>query len=247
MRLILNADDFGLTEGVCAGIVACLRSGIVTSTSAMVCSLAARQRLQNWRGELDGRCGIHLQLTDASPLSDPARVRSLLSGGRSFPRFPEAIREFDADHLRLEWKAQVEVFLASGLRPTHLDTHHHVHSIPAVFEIFCEIAGEYDLPARTLSPTMTAEFRARGVSCADKCADWNGPTRQSLLSAIESLWRGPGVESVAELVCHPAYYDSELERASVYGRPRAAELATLCEPGLREVIESIGVELVSAI
>ena len=245
-RLIVNADDFGLTDGVSSGIVHCLRAGIVTSTSALVCDPAAPQRLDQWREALQGRAGVHLQMTDGRPLSDPASVASLLTPQGIFPRFPDAIGQFDTDELRREWHAQVATFLDSGLAPTHMDTHHHVHSHPVIFGVYREIATAYGLPARTLSAEMTRQLRSGGVPCACLSAEWKAGDQQSLLDLVSRLFTALAGDSVVEIGCHPARIDAELERLSVYASPRARELEVLCTLSLRRELADRGIQLVPA-
>ncbi len=66
MRLIVNADDFGLTEGVSAGIVDAIERGVVTATTAMV-AIDASERLARLGPRIAGRVGLHLQLTGGIP------------------------------------------------------------------------------------------------------------------------------------------------------------------------------------
>ncbi len=230
-RLIVNADDFGLTDGVCSGILHAMEHGAVTSTSAMVCDPEARHRLAAFRDKLSGRCGVHLQATDGQPLT----------GAPAFPRFPAQIGPVDPDALAREWRTQIAAFRDCGLAPTHLDTHHHVHSIPAIFDVYCEIARECSLPVRTLDSAMTRELRARGLSSPSLGADLNaGP----LAAAAGALFDAIGGAGTVEIVCHPAYVDQELTRRSVYTQQRAVELEMLCAPELKRTLAAMGIELI---
>lgn len=230
-RVIINADDFGLTDGVCAGIVRCLREGIVTSTSAVVCDPAAARRLTYWRDQIRGCVGIHLQITDGLSLT-----------GVQFPRFPSGIGNIDPDVLQREWEVQIAAFFECGLEPTHIDTHHHVHSIPAVFEVYRNLAGAYNLPARTLSRNMAAVLRAHGVDCADSGITWSAFSPRSVLEMAADFF-GNASSGILEIGCHPAHADTALEAASVYAWPRQSELEMLCKPGLRSLATTLGIEL----
>ena len=242
-RLLVTADDFGLTDGVCTGILQALSEGIVTSTSALVCDPDSRRRLANWRDALTGRAGVHLQLTDGRPVCDPEEIASLVTANGAFPRLPDGIGAIDADDLRREWHAQVSASLQS-IEPTHVDTHHHVHSNATAFEVYCEIARCYDLAARSFTAEMTRELRARGLRCADHSADWDGASPDSLLETISRLFAGG--ESVAEIVCHPAHHDDALDQCSLYAGPRARELEVLCATTLRRTLSDRGIALASA-
>lgn len=83
--LIINADDFGLTDGVSRGIVEALDSSIVRSTSVMLCAEGSGARLEGRRESLAGRVGIHLQLTDGVPCSEPPLVPTLTARDGMFP------------------------------------------------------------------------------------------------------------------------------------------------------------------
>jgi len=101
-RLIVNADDFGLTEGVNRGIIEAHRAGLVTSTSLMVDAPAAEAAATLSRGYPDLSVGLHF-VDDGPDLDQPA-------------------------HAEREFARQLERFRALvGAEPTHVDSHHHVH------------------------------------------------------------------------------------------------------------------------
>ncbi|MEZ4714971.1 MAG: ChbG/HpnK family deacetylase [Caldilineaceae bacterium] len=52
---------------------------------------------------------------------------------------------------------------------THLDSHHHVHRLPGIFDVYCAIARERSLPVRTHDRRMTQALRRRNIRCADQC------------------------------------------------------------------------------
>jgi predicted glycoside hydrolase/deacetylase ChbG (UPF0249 family) len=246
-QLLITADDFGLTDGVSRGILQCLRRGIVTTTSGLVCDPFARRRLKRWSRMLGGRAGVHLQLTDGRPLSDPAQASSLVTRTGVFPRFPNAIGDINPVEVRREWHAQVAAFQACGVTPTHIDTHHYVHEHPVAFELYCEIAREHNLPARTMSDEMTRKLRERGVRCADLSLVWNGGSEESLMELVCGSFGSGAVVDAMEIVCHPGHVDAALEKSSVYVVPRAQELEVLCRPGLRDSLAKHGIELVSTL
>ena len=67
LRIIVNADDFALTDGVSRGIARLMEMGAVTSTSVMTCAEGAKGRVRRHAGTLRGRAGVHLQLTAGKP------------------------------------------------------------------------------------------------------------------------------------------------------------------------------------
>lgn len=231
--LIVNADDFGLTEDVSMGIVEAMQHGIVTSTSAMMCTPAGAGLLAVHADELRGRAGVHLQLTDGIPRSPPARIPSLVAASGRFPASRHELGQPDVEEIETEWRAQMEMFLASGLRPAHIDSHQHVHKHPAAFVAYCRIASAYGLRARSCDPGMTQALRAAGVRCPDgfECG-WTGNecTADGLVARIDALFRACGDSGTVEVMCHPG-------RRDVRGR----ELAALCDPTLPGRIRERGI------
>lgn len=247
-RLIINADDFGMTRGVTAGIVEAMRRGVVSSTTAMVCLPEAEENLRRWSRAVEGRVGLHLQLTDGVPCAEPSSVPSLLGGGGRFPRSWRDMGRPDPDEIRLEWHAQMRRLVGFGIRPAHLDTHHHVHRLPGAFRAYADIAAAYGLPARALTPRMAAALRSRGVACADYCetrwpAGGYGP--EEFRAVVESAFGVAGVRGTVELMCHPGRYDEGLAGKSTYAAEREEELRALCDPRLREALAEAGVEVVA--
>lgn len=248
IRLMINADDFGLTEGVCSGIVQAIRAGGVTSTTAMVCVPGAVERLRRWAPEISGRIGAHLQLTSGTPVLPVDRVRSLvLESGKFAPRRKE-VQKPRTEEIVSEWRAQIELLLRAGIEPTHLDSHHHIHRLPAVLPAFVEIAKQYRLPARSVDSLMRATLLEAGVPCADATlTDWYGG-ELSAASLVRVLTEGareyPEAESF-EVMCHPGFCDSELALYSRYTSDRELELATLSDPTLEGKLAEAGYTLTS--
>ena len=246
-RLVINADDFGLTKGVSAGIAQAMLHGVVSSTSAMACRPGTGSDLEQWGDRLAGQIGVHLQLTDGEPCADPSRIRTLVNADGRFPRLRRDLKKMKTDEIRTEWHAQMEKMLAAGLKPSHLDTHHHVHKAPAAFEVYCEIAKTYDIPARTVSPWMTEQMRAEGITCAAYCeTGWHkrGLTAEGLLGALEMAFDEYGDQGAVELMCHPAFVDEELACSSNYVEEREEELRLLCSPELMKLLRESGIEVI---
>ncbi|HSK43231.1 MAG TPA: ChbG/HpnK family deacetylase [Candidatus Binatia bacterium] len=135
-RLIVNADDFGLTSGVNRAIVEGNRSGIVTSATLMANAKATDAAIDLAMAQPSLKTGCHVVLIDGVPLA--ANLQSLTSGS---PRFHTSLKQFavaavrgqiSADEIQREVEAQVRKIQSRGITLTHLDSHKHTHMFPHV-------------------------------------------------------------------------------------------------------------------
>jgi predicted glycoside hydrolase/deacetylase ChbG (UPF0249 family) len=246
IRVIINADDFGLTEGVCRGIVRAIQAGGVTATTAMVCAPGAVERLRRWAPEVRGHIGAHLQLTSGAPVLPPNCVPSLVDDNGRFPSTRKVVSFPRTEEILAEWRAQIRSLLAIGIEPTHLDSHHHIHRLPAAFPAFWEVAREYRIPARAVDDEMKRRLHDAGVRCVDKTlTSWYGGdlSSSSLVQLLkESLREWPESDSF-EVMCHPGIVDDDLAGVSRYTSDRERELAALCDEALPAKLEEAGFSL----
>ncbi len=138
-RLIINADDFGFTRDVNAGIVHAHREGVLTSTTLMANGDAFEDavRLAFETPALD--IGCHLVLVQGT---------SLLTG-RLFPeKLRDVLTALAGGQLDIyaEFRAQIEKIRDTGLQITHLDSHKHTHIVPRVFRAVVRLAQEFEIP-----------------------------------------------------------------------------------------------------
>ena len=134
--LIVNADDFGFTRGVNAGIIEAHRNGILTATTLMANGPAFDDAVGLARGNPSLDVGCHLVLVGGCSLLDsnrpfPATVRHLVVA--------IAARLLD---IYAELRAQVDRIVKAGLNPSHLDTHKHTHLLPPVRDAVARLARE---------------------------------------------------------------------------------------------------------
>ena len=143
IRLVVNADDFGMSPSISRGVLRAHREGIVTSTS-LLGNCTDLEHARALLAEAPGLgVGVHLALVEGGPVADPATVPSLLaSGGMAgngifYARGAQFIaawtkRQIDPDDVEREFDAQVARVRAAGIKIDHLDTHHHLGFLPAV-------------------------------------------------------------------------------------------------------------------
>jgi chitin disaccharide deacetylase len=141
-KLIINADDFGLTEGVNRAIVETNLNGVVSSTTLMASGPAFEDAVSRARSAPNLSVGCHVVLVDGTPVSPPSTVETLLAIRSAEPeKFYSSLSAFaaramlggfDRDQLVTEVTAQIRKIQAAGFQVTHLDTHKHAHIFPEI-------------------------------------------------------------------------------------------------------------------
>jgi predicted glycoside hydrolase/deacetylase ChbG (UPF0249 family) len=160
MRLVVSADDFGLTTGVDRGIAAAVAAGTVTSVGVManLADPAAVAGLSALRPGVS--LGVHLNLTTGRPLAPAADVASLVDGEGRFHSLATLTRRALAGgvrpvHVMRELAAQIGRLQRVGLAIDHLDSHEHVHLLPGVLGAAIALAHRLGVPRmRTHRPAL---------------------------------------------------------------------------------------------
>ena len=165
-KLIVNADDYGRSPGVSAGILEAHTKGIVTSTTVMINQPGIGTQLVEALACRGLGVGLHLVFTAGRPLLPQEAVPSLVdASGRFLDQHTLWVQAETVamDHLRAELHAQIQRFVAlAGHLPDHLDCHHFVHLYPPFFQIYADLAAEYRLPLRVPFPPETSFREAAG-------------------------------------------------------------------------------------
>ena len=153
-RLIVNADDFGLTHGVNRGIADLYRAGALSSATLMANGAAFEDAVALTKQLPELGVGCHVVLVDGDPLSSPTQIRTLLGPDRarlrpSLTAFARAALLGQLDEAEIEQEAgtQITRLLDAGIRPTHLDSHKHTHLFPAVLRPLLRVAERFGIPA----------------------------------------------------------------------------------------------------
>ncbi len=161
-RLIVNADDFGLSEGVNRGIIEGCEAGVILSASLLACGKSFEHAIALSRPHPELGLGVHLCLEEDTPILPPERIPSLVDGDGRFYHRSELLRRLMLtggirfDEIRAEFAAQIRRCLDAGIELTHFDGHGHVHVYPGIAPVVAELANEFGirkcrLPAERLS------------------------------------------------------------------------------------------------
>lgn len=255
-KIIVNADDFGLHESVNQAIERAHLSGIVASASIMVLGDAIEDAVRRSRQLPLLDLGLHFCLTGV-------------------PGFPPTLSRFCLASLLGRWppgaiaralRRQLDLaLLTHRLNISHIDSHQHLHALPNVMRVVCEVAPEYGIRAvrmpRELPPpapvgpwrrmqaaALTASTRLCGpilrrstLRTTDHFAGMAVSGRLNLAILTHFLkTAGPGV---TEIVCHPGHNNGTLSARFRWGYDWETELESLCDPRLRDLIDSERIEL----
>jgi chitin disaccharide deacetylase len=224
-RLIVNADDFGLSPGVNRGIVEAHEHGIVTSASLMVRWPTASEAAAYAREHPRLSVGLHFDLGEWTYADEAWRLAY------------EVAPADKADAVEAELARQLESFRRLMRRdPTHLDSHQHVHRSEPVGSIVLDAARKMGIVVRSFNPTVRYCGQFYGQS--DKGYPYpEGISVEALLRILHELPIG-----FTEMACHPGESD---DVRSVYRHERAVECQTLCDPRVRAAIAAEGILLSS--
>jgi predicted glycoside hydrolase/deacetylase ChbG (UPF0249 family) len=263
-QLVVNADDFGFTRDVNAGIVEAHRRGILTATTLMANGAAFDDAVRLARETPSLDIGCHLVLIGGASLVTgkplPATVPQLLA---ALAR--REIRPYE------ELGAQVRKILDAGLIPTHLDTHKHTHLAPPVLDAVARLGEEnhigwvrrpFDFPLDALRGAvprmkrMTSDALAvmrrrfhrvltrHGCRTTDHFAGFQITGRFRAAELVQLLSILP--EGSTELMCHPGHCTEELRSARTRLKDsRQAELQALIAPEVKQALARDGIELVN--
>jgi chitin disaccharide deacetylase len=255
-RLIVNADDFGFTRDVNAGIVECHKHGILTATTLMANGEAFEDAVRLAREIPSLDIGVHLVLVGG--LGQPETVAGLMG----------QLMRGGVD-LTGEMRRQVERILAAGISPTHLDTHKHTHLAPAVLKAVIGISKEFRIPwvrkpadftmPRTAAPILKkavtfgvrmaanrfdSALRRAGCRFTDHFTGFEVTGRMGTPELTDLIRHLP--DGLTELMCHPGFLGPELRNAPTrLKESREKEMHAITAPDTRQAILETGVELTS--
>ncbi len=226
LRLVVTADDFGLSAAVNEGVERAHTGGIVTSASLMVRRPFAPEAVRRAARLSDMTLGLHLDLASYSVVDGAWSADEVV------------VDPADRTAVEAEVVDQVRRFESLvGRSPSHLDSHHHLHREEPVASVVLAMADRLGVPVRDDSSwSYRGDFYGQfgaGVSWPE------GVTPKALRTILGSLTQG-----LSELACHPA--SAPHPAHGTYDRERAVELASLCDPSVLAEIHRRGIVLVGS-
>lgn len=277
--LVVTGDDFGLTHGVNRGIVYAHLHGILTHASLIATAPFVAEAIDLALRTPSLSLGVHLLLVDGAPCLRAKRIPTLANDGWHLRSTPGAfvrdwcLGKIDPMDVERELRAQIERVLCAGLRPTHLDSHKHLHMWPPIFHLVVRLSRDYDIPAVRVAveqPVVTLlrehlhDRLLRGQAIDNLLmAPLGWLDRQALsTSGVQPIWFVGRVHTGlltfdrlerlvgrlkpgrSELMTHPGFVDEHLTAARTRLREeREHDLRLLCAPAVPAMLQEAGIDL----
>jgi hopanoid biosynthesis associated protein HpnK len=150
--LVINGDDFGISETANQAIIEAHQKGCLTSTSLMITGKAAKQAIELASANPSLSVGLHLVLGCGKSALKHRQIPHLVDKAGNFSNqatWASLNYQFNPQvkaELRAEIRAQLEAFRETGLTLSHLDGHLHHHINPTVMDIVLDLAEEFSIP-----------------------------------------------------------------------------------------------------
>jgi len=274
-RIIINADDFGLCEGVNRAVAEAHIDGILTSATIMTSMPAAANAVKIAK-QLPGLgIGVHLNLTEGPLVSMDTDAQILADSDGQLTHSTTALSFYSLvsrrfrNAIKTELAAQIRWVLERDLRPTHLDSHKHIHSFPAIYPLVCDLARQFEIPAIRFAyepksfsdvswpqSTKAGRKKARLIRIMARInriqnTDFfktdmllgvahTGNINASFFRAVASYNRA----TVAEIMTHPGFTDGLENCKTTLIQQRKSEFDTLCSEKTRQYLTKAGIKLV---
>jgi chitin disaccharide deacetylase len=252
-KLIVHADDYGLAPSVSKGILSAHVDGIVSSTSILINSVTEDEIAWLLKTpSLD--TGIHLTLTSGSSVLPKEEVSQLVDSNGFFFKKDSGERPLTESgfidltslpeaEILTEFEAQLYKSINLGIKPSHLDSHHHIHSDPKALSCLIYLAQKNKLAIRSISESMCQKLRESGIITNDYFEGRFFGKKFVTVSMLTSIIRDlkPGI---TELMCHPGEISNELKSISGYTSDRENELEVLKNVQVRNELSMTNVELI---
>jgi predicted glycoside hydrolase/deacetylase ChbG (UPF0249 family) len=270
-KLIVNADDLGLSSAINTGIIQSHVHGIVSSTSIVASGEAFDEAVELARVHPSLGVGVHLTLVEENSVAPPSQIPSLAPNG-VFPRsYGELVKKVVTGAIRLtdierEFRAQIEKCLVAGIQPTHLDSHQHTHALPLIFPLSVRVANDYKIAGIRIPRAFPAfrdiyasrfigKFILCGLAHVDAAVFRRGNCRTTdrFAGLFESgaLSERPLLQILAglsrgttELMCHPGCADASPRYAS-WNKRRQIEFQALTSASAKAAIQEHSIEVIN--
>lgn len=229
-KLIVNADDMGFCEAVNYGIISAYQNGIVRSCTIMAGMPGFEHAVKLLKENPGLGCGVHLTLSLEKPIL--SSVKTIVDEKGYFHRriTNELVDQFDLKEVYEEFCAQIEKVKEAGIEITHLDSHHHVHTLKSLAPVIKQIVNKYQLPIRGGFETDIQYDKV--IPLIDSFYG-----EQVRVDYFELNIAHIREYDCVDLMSHPAFIDEYLTQKTSYGIQRMKEYSILTDAKVMKFLE----------
>lgn len=215
-KIIINADDFGYCEAVNYGIISAHNNGIVRSTSMMANMPGVEHGVGLLKENKTLNCGVHMTLSCGRPLL--SNLKTIVDKDGFFIRriTDEIIEKMDCDEIYRELCAQIDRVKGLGIDISHLDSHHHIHTLVSLKPVIEKIVTKYNLPIRG-GFEYNLEY-SKVVPLIDSFYKEN-VSEEYFIKNIDEIMK----YDVVDIMSHPAFLDDYILNSTSYAIDRTKE------------------------
>lgn len=237
MNLIINADDFGLTKSCSLAIAEAFGKNLISSTTACANGDYIKEAILLAREKgFENKIGVHLNITEGKPLTGDIKNDSFFcEGGEFHGKINRYKKPTEAEilHFKKEISAQIERIKELGVEPTHIDSHHHIHTAPYLINTVKEVAREYGINKIRIHRNVgkIKFYKKFGKTVFNNRLTKDGFITVKKFGSIEDFISDSAAISKydCEIMVHPDYDNSgnlidrvETNENENYGRPLSA-------------------------
>ncbi len=244
-RLIINADDYGDSKAINAGILQAHEAGSVTSTTILANGKHFEEAINHLPKSLG--LGIHLNLSYGKALTTKKRLDPKL-------QYKMILGKVNLRFAEQELRAQIQKVQDRGIKITHFDSHQNIHAFQPLTSLTIKLANEFKVKKirwpKEKAPFQLSKSYAKQTlinrqlkHCPLTTTDHffglvhtGKPSMRTFLSYLK-------FQGTAELCCHPS--QTSLAKRDKFSRSRTKELKILCHPRFTEAIQQRGIKLIS--
>ena len=237
-KIIINADDFGYCEAVNYGIISAHNNGIVRSTSMMANMPGVEHGVGLLKENKTLNCGVHMTLSCGRPLL--SNLKTIVDKDGFFIRriTDEIIEKMDCDEIYRELCAQIDRVKGLGIDISHLDSHHHIHTLVSLKPVIEKIVTKYNLPIRG-GFEYNLEY-SKVVPLIDSFYKEN-LSEEYFIKNIDEIMK----YDVVDIMSHPAFLDDYILNSTSYAIDRTKEHKILTSKKVKEFLEKNGLVISS--
>lgn len=215
-KIIINADDFGYCEAVNYGIISAHNNGIVRSTSMMANMPGVEHGVGLLKENKTLNCGVHMTLSCGRPLL--SNLKTIVDKDGFFIRriTDEIIEKMDCDEIYRELCAQIDRVKGLGIDISHLDSHHHIHTLVSLKPVIEKIVTKYNLPIRG-GFEYNLEY-SKVVPLIDSFYKEN-VSEEYFIKNIDEIMK----YDVVDIMSHPAFLDDYILNSTSYAIDRTKD------------------------